>query len=305
MSACHVALLLAACLAGPRAARQERPVFVVEHAKIELGEPFLCRLVVAHAATERASMPDGLATDESWIMLEDRGARSVTDPADPERATTTFVWELCSLEPGERELAGPFVTVDPIEPGVTPGRVVQAAPLVLNVRPALYPEEDAPRSLAGFPASSLAQPGGFPWLAVILAVLALAAAVTLWRRRRRTEIRAPEPLASAQLAALADGPLDTPEAVQHALYTASHLVRARYDRAFGGARDGLTDEEWLAAVGPELSRRGLDGDDLAQLARACEAVKYGSERPTHWAARETLALARALAVRVESAERVA
>jgi hypothetical protein len=40
---------------------------------------------------------------------------------------------------------------------------------------------------------------------------------------------------------------------------------------------------------------------LARFAAATGAVKYGFAQPTHWAARETLALARSLAERAEAA----
>jgi len=281
------------------------PEWHVDRDKVELGEPVECRLVLSHAASETASLPDGLALDDSWLLIEDRGARTTLDANAATRATTTFVFELASLEPGARELAGPFVALAGAGPGVEEGRVVQARPLALTVRAALYPEEDAPRPIVGFPAPSFPEARSFPWLVVVITVLVLGAlAWWAWRRRARGRTVVAVPLASASLAALAESPLDSRRAVQDAAYTAAQLLRSEYDRALGVAREGLTDEEWVAAVTPELPRLGLDGEVSAGLARfteACGAVKYGFAEPTHWAARETLALAQSLAQRAESA----
>ena len=60
--------------------------------------------------------------------------------------------------------------------------------------------------------------------------------------------------------------------------------------------------EWCAAAGAQFDTAALNATErslLDQLFANASRVKYGSERPTHWATREALASARTLATRFE------
>lgn len=265
--------------------------------KVEVGQPFEARLVAEHPRAARVALAgDGFAPDpDSWLVLEDRGARTQAHPSDPERALTTHVWELCSLEAGQREIEGPYLEIS-LEGA---GKIVQIEALAVDVRAVLFPEEDAARELAGISAAlpDARSASAWPWVLGALLLSAGAFAWVAWRRARRS-VPEPAPTAAVRLAALETRPLDSPQSVQAAYYEVSHVLRGEYDRALGRDRAGLTDEEWLAASSAEVSRLGQGEEQrarLAELLHACGEVKYGQSRPTHWAVQETIGRARDLA----------
>ena len=296
MSAGSWLIALACATAGP-AQEQVGAHWEGPTERVEVGQPFEARLVAEHPRSLRVALAgDGFMPDPaSWLVLEDRGARTRAHPDDPERALTTHVWELCSLEAGQREIEGPYLEVEQPEGG----RIVKLEPLAVDVRAVLFPEEDAPRELVGISAALPARrsAAAWPW---VLGALLIAAGVLAWlaRRRARRSVPESEPSAAVRLAALETRPLDSPQSVQAAFYEVSHVLRGEYDRALGRDLAGLTDEEWLAASSAEMSRLGQGEEQrarLAELLQACGEVKYGQSRPTHWAAQETISRARDLA----------
>ena len=78
----------------------------------------------------------------------------------------------------------------------------------------------------------------------------------------------------------------TPEQGREAHFALTRALRELVDGARAQERLALTDEEWAADLGDA---------DLAQSLSTCAQVKYGVERPTHWATRERVVRARELA----------
>ncbi len=69
-----------------------------------------------------------------------------------------------------------------------------------------------------------------------------------------------------------------------ALFELSHLVRRAVDErgARGGARAGLTDEEWLARAQRDGDLAPAAAEELRELLARLAAIKYGGERLSPW-----------------------
>lgn len=266
-------------------------------ASVEVGQPVRATLTVEHAAGERPKL-DALGLDESWLVLDAQPGATIADPASPGRAHTRWELELASLEPGQRTIASL-----PLPGGEQKLPVSGAA---LNVRGVLGADEDAPRALKGLREIESVEPRSAVWplVGAALGALVLAAAgLFLWWRRRSRFAPQAAPAPSVRLAVLEARPLDTPDDVQAAHFALTRLLRESADLAAGRDRSGLTDEEWSSAARAEFTAAGLSAAEqqsLAALLERAATVKYGSERPTHWATREALASARSLAARLES-----
>ncbi|MEO6710217.1 MAG: hypothetical protein ABI054_01955 [Planctomycetota bacterium] len=262
----------------------------------EVGQPVRATLVLEHASEQHPKLAS-LGLDDSWVVLDTRAGLDAQDPARADRTTTTWIFEIASLEPGERKPAE-----IPLQLGETKVPVESAA---LSVTGVLAEAEDAPRPLRGLHDLEAQEERADLWT-WIGAGAALACALVIafywWHiRRKPAQITAVAP--SARLAILEAKPLDTPEDVQAAHFALTRLLRESADLRSGRDRSGLTDEEWRVAAEPQLDAVGL-GDaerrQLDQLFADASRVKYGTERPTHWATREALAGARSLAMRFES-----
>ena len=255
-------------------------------AQVQVGAPFELTVELRHGA----GAPPRLLADavgEGWVVLSEDGAVTLRDEAAG-AGTTRVRWTVCALEPMEDAL--------PALMAVLPDDSVQA-PYVepggggIDVLGVLGPDEDTARAPRGFredapPAESA------PWWLLALAGLPLAA-LALWLARRRStpvqEAQGPDPL--ERLAAIEPGALTSSDEIRAAHYEITAAVRAGLDARQGVARDGLTDEEWVAAVEPA---GGARREALEELFTACAAVKYAGARPTHWAIAETVERARAV-----------
>ena len=263
-------------------------------AALEVGEPFTLRLLVRHAQGDAPAIEAAyLEVDPTWAVLGGSERTTLPDPAGEGLAATRASWRVCSLEPGMRELPAPRVTFTQAGGERETCEVVRAS---VEVQAVLAPGEDEPRPLGGFlglgprPQRSIWLRAA-PWIA---AAALLVASAWVWRARRRRGVRAtaaPTPL--ERLAALEELGLERPEAVVAAHVELARALREHVDGALGESPAGLTDREWSCRlsqrIGAERAR------PIAELLAACEPVKYGAERPTHWAARERIARARELA----------
>jgi len=285
--------LALATLAGAAAAAQEAAATLrFEPASAAVGEPVRALLSVTHA---RAAAPalSSLGLDDSWVVFEAGARRIETDASG--RTTSSWEFEIASLEPGERRIENIPLKLGEAQLQVEAG--------VLAVSGVLAAGEDAPRETRGLPELDLEERGGAGrWLAIgALAAVALGFALWLALRKRRPAMQA-VPAPSSRLALLEAKPLDTAQEVQAAHFALTRLLREAADLRLGRDRSGLTDEEWRAASIAQFDAAGLDERErqlLEQLLDRAGAVKYGAERPTHWATREALASARALAARLE------
>jgi hypothetical protein len=268
-------------------------------ATVEVGEPFTLTLVVRHGGEDPPALDaTALESDPTWAVLEPGERVSLPEPGDHGLLETRASWRVVALEPGQRELPAPRVTLE--GPDGAP-QVLEVARASLEVQGLLAPGEDAPRPPGGFvglgPES--ATPGwrrALPWGVAGLVACALGAAWLGRRGRRAPAVVGPTPL--ERLAALEAGSLERPEQVVALHVELTRLLRAAVDDRLGASPSGLSDLEWAqrlaARLGAERAR------PYAELLEACEPVKYGAEQPTHWAARERVARARELAAVVDA-----
>lgn len=257
-----------------------------------VGEPVQARLVVEHAAGARVELSSPVE-DGSWVLF-DRTA-PWTESAGPGRARTAWEFRWASLEAGSRSL-----------PAATPtlgGQALEVEGATLFVAAVLGEGEDAPRPLRDAPPLPAETEGPLTWIAagVLLLLGVLLGAWILRRRRAAPPATASPP--SARLSVLEAADLAQPADVQSAHYAMTRLLRESADLGAGVDRSALTDEEWAARAEGEFRAAGLSEGEratLQELLLRAAAVKYGPERPTHWATRESLARARALALRFEA-----
>jgi hypothetical protein len=256
----------------------------VTPATVEVGEPFELVLELEHPGGAALPATDELLDlDDAWVVLG--GSRAPGEPLAAGRSRTRFTFQVAALEPGARSL---------------PGLPFGVAPPALDVRGVLAEGEDAPRPLRDLrppPPAPAAATSPVPWLAGVAALLAFGG-LAWWRARRRS-VPAPAP-----------GPLERFAALERAADAAARerclelarLVREATDAHAGRPRAGLSDEEWLAALGehgvPAPDVRAQLGDVLERCAR----VKFGGERPTEWALNELVGSARTALDRVTAEE---
>lgn len=260
-------------------------------ARAEVGQAVVARVIVEHAPNARVELA-GFGDDDSWVRFAELpGARESLANGT---TRSTFECELGSLEPGARSLDGLAVQVD--------GRKLEVERASLEVVSLLGETEDAPRPLRDRGEVQWQDAGANLWPWILLA-LALVGGVALIVRRLRAAQppKAAAPRAASRLAEWSSRTLETPDAVREAHVELTRWLRVAVDRRDGVDRRALSDEEWLAVA------RAPDREDQAAIERLLAesgAVKYGPERPTHWATRERLELAGAIAGRVEPAQEV-
>jgi hypothetical protein len=299
MNAWPANFALLGCLAfAPAALAQEaRARLVFEPAAAAVGEPVHARLSLEHAASVHPTL-ESLGLDDSWVVLGQTAALDASDAAHPEQVTTSWDFEIASLEAGERKL-----TNVPLKLGDAKLEVESPA---LAVRAVLADDEDAPRALRGLrdiEVDDAAASNARTWIAAGAALACALAIAFLWWRTHKKPARVLAPSPSVRLAQLEAAALDTPQDIQAAHFAMTRLLRESADLRAGSDRGGLTDEEWRAASVAQLDDAGFESGErqlLDQLLENASRVKYGSERPTHWATREALAHARGLALRFEA-----
>ncbi len=290
------ALAIAAC-AALLGAQGTSARLEFDRVQAEVGQPVRATLTVEHDASSRPKL-DSLGLDDSWVVFASKAGPTLALPAQTGRATTTFEFEIASLEPGQRAIAE-------IPISGSAQKLAVAGP-TLQVQGVLAENEDAPRAMQGLrEIESLDERAN---LSLVLAVALggaalLCAALFVWWRKRARSVAEGAPAPSVRLAVLETRPLDTPEDVQAAHFALTRLLRESADLAAGRDRSGMTDEEWQRSAREQFLAAGISAGELgaleALLERAAQ-VKYGSERPTHWATREALASARGFAARVEA-----
>ncbi len=290
------ALAITAC-AGGLCAQGNSARLEFDRAQTEVGQPVKATLSVEHDASSRPRV-DSLGLDDSWVVFAAKAGPTLAMSAQAGRATTTFEFEIASLEPGDRAI--PQIPV----PGSDQKLAVEGP--TLKVAGVLAESEDAPRAMKGL--REIESQDERANLALILGlslgVLALLSAVLFaWRRKRARSAVESGPAPSARLAVLETRPLDTPGDVQAAHFALTRLLRESADLAAGRDRSGMTDEEWQRAARRQFEAAGMSAAEFSALEALLERaaqVKYGSERPTHWATREALASARGFAARLET-----
>lgn len=252
---------------------------------VEVAEPFELSIEIRHAADVGVAL-DPAFLDDAWVLLHASGA--ITRAAGEGRATTGMTWTVAALEPGEGALPALWASID--------GGAAQAIPVLgpgLTVVGVLAPGEDEPRPPRGFREGAAPAAGipGWVWPVAALIAAALATVLLLSRRRAAGEAEA-LPTPAERLRAIDADALGEPGAVQAAYFVMTAALREAVDARLGRALAASTDEEWLAATRAELSESEYDliADVLLQSAE----VKYGTLRPTHWGAQETLERARSV-----------
>jgi hypothetical protein len=246
---------------------------------VEVGEPFELAIEIRHAADVDVEL-DPARLDDAWVLLHASGA--VRRPAAEGRATTRVTWTVAALEPGEEALPALWASVD--------GAAAQAIPVLgsgVTVAGVLAPDEDQPRPPRGF-RESAAPSAGIPWwIWPVTAVVAVGlGAALLWARRRTRTTGDAAPGPAQRLRALDPAALGDPRAVQAAYYEMTAALREAVDARLQRSSAAQTDEEWLAATKSELPESEFDL--VADVLRQSAEVKYGTARPTHWGAQETL-----------------
>lgn len=260
----------------------------VEPAAVEVGEPFQLVLELEHEAGEAltALVSGELALGDSWLVFGPAESRREGQA----RRETRLVWQVASLEPGERSLAEEL-SAFALGPAVTR---IQTGEARVSVTGVLAEGEDAPRALVGGDGELGAAPEtpGFPWAILAGALTVLAAPlVFLWLRRRRARVapsvlRTPEERLAelAARAAAGEG--------REGCYALTRLLREHTDRFRKKDRAALTDEEWLAEVGASLEVPKGALEELGGVFERAARVKYAGEEPSPWALEETFARAR-------------
>ncbi len=268
-----------------------------DRVQAQVGQPVRATLTIEHDAGSRPKV-DSLGLDDSWVVFDSKAGPTLALPAQAGRATTTFEFEIASLEPGPRTIGQ-----IPIPGGDQ--KLAVAGP-ALQVQGVLAESEDAPRAMKGLREIESLDERANVWLALGIAVgiLALLSVVLFawWRKRARAAVES-APAPSVRLAVLETRPLDTPADVQAAHFALTRLLRESADLAAGRDRSGMTDEQWQRAARRQFEAAGMNAAEFSALEALLERaaqVKYGSERPTHWATREALASARLFAARLET-----
>ena len=264
-------------LAGGLFAQESRARIEFDSASAEVGQPLHATVTVDHAASARPKL-DSLGLDDSWLVLDSKPGPTTADPALADRARTTWMFEIASLEPGDRAIAELPLSID--------GAKIAVQSAVLAVHGVLAEGEDAPRPSRGLREIETVDRRAKLWwwiggAVALTAVLAGAVALFL-RRRARSEV-AGAPAPSVRLAILETRPLDTPQDVQAAHFALTRLLRESADLRAGRDRSGLTDEEWRSAARTQFDAAGLSAAEqsaLEQLLERAAVVKYGAERPT-------------------------
>lgn len=296
------AALLACLVLGPPALlatlppKSEEPTarVVLEPAAVAIGEPTVLALEVRHDPG-RSLMTGGLdlAPGDAWVVLE--GPRIATYPVGGGNggAVTRARWRLMALEPGEWRLGG-------LELHLDDGTTLSVEPALLVVAGELGPGEDQPRPLPELHSiPERTGPLGPGHLFLAAGVIALAGGAWLLGRRVRRPAGPPPALDPLQrFGALrgdaGDGGGDGWDAgaVRVLMFELSALLRSAAEEGQGQdqgpSRAGLSDEEWLAALAAEERHPPAVIESLAGLLEDCARVKFGAERPTRFAVRETL-----------------
>ena len=267
----------------------------VQPGAVEVGEAIVVALEVEHAEGARAALEeDALALDESWIVFASEAPLALPVHGQPGRARTRASWTVASLEPGEREIPAVRYRLGAGE-HVSPAAQVSVTSLLGEGEAQARPPKGF-RPLAG---EARARWVWIPW-ACAAAVLAAAVVLAVRARRRKGRLVAAPPGPLERLAELEARPLEDPLEVREAHFELTRAVREALDRRSGRECSGLTDAEWLDEVRATLASE--QARELESLLASCAAVKYGGERPTHWAAREALQRARRLAAGSAPAE---
>ena len=264
-------------------------------AAVEVGEPFPVVLELVHPAdTGGVALSAGeLTLDDSWVLLDTRLEPAVVEgDAASGRRVTRRVFEVVSLEPGERTLT--LAGLSPLAEGDA-----EEEQVTVSVTGVLAADEDAPRPLRGFPPAfgegrkvSTSLP---PWAWALGGAMVLSAGVLGWFLRRRpgpaTKADAPvDPL--ARLALLEAEETKDLAGLRARHFALSRLLREATDAKIRGDRTGCTDEEWLALVATSLSPTNGGGASLEAALAGCARVKYAGELPSPFAVQETFDHAR-------------
>lgn len=292
-------LSLLALVAAPAQDEGVTARFRCEPRRVEVGEPFTLLLDLEHPrGTSVFELgTDELALDGSWVVLDHARQAPVADP-ETGRMTTRRSWRLASLEPGQRSLS------EVVSALVLDERVesVDAAETNVEVVGVLGPDEDAPRPLRGFPPGFGQEPESilspWRWAALVAALLFWSGVLFLvWRRLRAR--RAPRDVGVDPLARLEslragsqDSALASPVAARALHYELTSLLRHATDEHLGVARDGLTDEEWLAVIQASGRISAEVAQEMSRVFERAEAVKYAGSAPSTWAIGETFDQAR-------------
>jgi hypothetical protein len=261
-----------------------------EPARAEIGQPVEWILTVEHPRAisvklpEKAPLPDG-----TWVALGDRSVVNDAAAGSSEMVRTRARWRVMSLASGAR--AVPAIELHYEEHGAQ--RTLATAPIVLEVRGELGPDEDAPRPMKGFrppPAGADGTPH-WPW---ILGLLLAVCAILVWIRRRSRK----EPAAIAvatpleRLAELERAIGTDPDAGREITYALSMLLREAVDAFVREGQAALTDLDWTERT--ERDERVPAGvrSACARLLCGSEEVKYAQRVPTRFAVEEMLRDAR-------------
>jgi len=274
--------------------------------KVEVGEPFELELVCRHDGgfvVEHASEVDtALGLDERVVVLARRELPDVPlDGRAPRHGfadgvvlETRIVYTLACLtgEPraGESGIVwSPQRRLDGLGLAVRRGderRFVPAEAPPVEVVSLLTPTDRGPRPLPGMlapdaPQSSLVARVA-PFALAGGAVLAVAGAAILLRRRRAARVETPpEPTRRERLARLREDVQAGRADLREALFDLVALARATC-AARGAAIDpAATDDQWSASLPSGLfERRELEV--LARFLRQAESLRFSAASPTRW-----------------------
>lgn len=257
-----------------------------EPREAQIGEPVHWTLTVQHPQGATVHLPPaGPVPDDSWVLLESGLVLRSSGPGG--EVTTRASWSVCSLEPGERALPALAIEVEIAGARET----VTAETSLLTVRPALAPDEDAPRPMRGFlpPPESARARSVVPWM---LAILALVIGIAIWRwrvRARRKVVAPPAPTPLERLAELRARARAEPDAARAITYSAAALLREAVDAYLAEPRVATPDADWIVRIEPDERVPLGVRSAAARILRDVEKVKYALVSPTPFALEELLA----------------
>ncbi|MGB2984935.1 MAG: hypothetical protein WBE26_03550, partial [Phycisphaerae bacterium] len=228
-----------------------------------------------------------------------RSERKPAEPTDDGKLRWFYRYELEFFLPGEYELPAAEVSFvdgraasDDLSEDSGGGVLAEAQtlatePLTITVRP----PEGSPLSVEELRNITTLDPVDLPrqwsrwwWVAPLLALVILIAAVAVLRRQRlrRAEAGVQIPAhewARQQLAALVAEDLLAKGRAQEFYYRISAIVRGYIERRFGVCAPEMTTEEFLTAAADD-SRFGRNvTGELDRFLTACDLVKYARHEP--------------------------
>ncbi len=278
----------------------------VDHAAVEVGEPFVLTLEVEHPADATPSLGDEveLPLGDHFAVI-DRDLAVSRPTLDERRLTTTRRFTIVALAPVEVLPAFDVAFTSPWSAAVGESEedaeddgtfTVSTTELPL-VAATVLGETEFHRPLKGFRDELPEVPvERVPWwIAAVGAPVVLLLLALVVRRLSRRAAPAPPPRTPMErLESLEGSVSEDLAALQSMHYSLTTILREATDERLGEVRAAATDGEWFDSVRSDERLAPDVRDALERVLERAEAVKYARQRPTRWSVEETLDAAKAV-----------